>query len=61
MFYPFICPKCGNNETIEMKISEYTSVGHMCPECETEMKRDPQSLCCGMSIDLTGDFYRRCN
>lgn len=61
MFYPFICPKCGNEKTIEMRISEYTSEGHICSNCESEMIRDPKSLVCGMSVDSTGDFYRKCN
>ena len=61
MFYPFVCPECGQEETIEMRISEYTAEGHNCPKCNTEMKRDPKSLVCGMSVDKTGDFYRKCN
>ena len=61
MFYPFICPKCGREETISMRITEYTSEGHICPDCKMEMKRDPQSLACGMSVDKTGTFYRKCN
>ena len=61
MYYPFICPKCGQKETIEMRITEYSSEGHICSKCSAEMVRDPKSLVCGMSIDKTGDFYRRCN
>lgn len=61
MFYPFICPECGQEEAIEMRITEYVAEGHECPKCKTEMKRDPKSLVCGMSIDTTGDFYRKCN
>ena len=61
MFYDFICPKCDKKETIQMRITEYKAEGHLCPSCNTEMKRDPKSLCCGMSIDTTGDFYRKCN
>lgn len=61
MFYPFICPKCGREETISMRITEYIAEGHECPDCKAEMERDPKSLVCGMSIDTTGDFYRRCN
>lgn len=61
MFYPFICPKCGHEEEITMRITEYKADGHICPKCETEMKRDPKSLCCGMSVDTTGDFFRKCN
>ena len=61
MFYPFICPKCKHEQSISMKITEYVATGHKCEKCNTEMKRDPKSLCCGMSIDTTGDFYRKCN
>ena len=61
MFYPFECPKCGQMETIEMRISEYKSDGHYCSKCNTEMKRDPKSLVCAMSVDTSGDFYRKCN
>lgn len=61
MFYPFVCPKCGHEETISMRITEYVATGHECPKCQTEMERDPQSLCCGMSIDKTNSFFRRCN
>ena len=61
MFYPFICPECGHSETINMKITEYEAKGHLCPKCSAEMKRDPKSLVCGMSVDTTGDFYRKCN
>lgn len=61
MFYDFICPKCSKQETIQMRITEYKAEGHLCPACNTEMKRDPKDIVCGMSIDTTGDFYRRCN
>jgi Zn ribbon nucleic-acid-binding protein len=61
VFYPFICPKCGCEEIISMRITEYTSEGHECPKCKTEMKRDPKSLACGMSVDKTGTFFRKVN
>ena len=61
MFYPFICPECGHEETISMRISQYVAEGHLCSQCNTEMKRDPKSLVCGMSVDTTGDFFRKCN
>ena len=65
MNYPFLCgnKNCKNYNkivNIQMRITEYTP-HHLCPECKTEMKRDPQSLCCGMSIDKTNSFFRRCN
>ena len=59
MFYDFICPKCDKHETISMRITEYKAEGHLCPACNTEMKRDPKSLCCAMTVDKTGDFFKR--
>lgn len=59
MFYDFICPKCNNEETIEMRITEYRPDGHFCSNCKAEMKRDPKDMVCGMSIDKTGDFYKK--
>lgn len=40
MTYGFICPECGHKEKIEMPITKYTSEGHICPKCNSEMKRD---------------------
>ena len=60
MTYGFICHNCGRKENITMPITQYTSEGHFCPECNTEMKRDVSTIGC-MSIDKTGDFYRRVN
>lgn len=60
MTYGFICPNCGRKENITMPITQYTSEGHLCPECNTEMQRDVSTMGC-MSIDKTGDFYRRVN
>lgn len=60
MNYPFEC-SCGHKEIISMPIAEYTASGHFCPECGEEMYREIKSLVCGMSIDKTGDFYRKCN
>lgn len=61
MYYPFICPKCEHKEEISMKITEYVAEGHNCPECNTEMQREISSMAGAMSIDNTGDFYRRVN
>lgn len=60
MTYGFICHNCGRKEDITMPITQYTSEGHFCPECNTEMQRDVSTMGC-MSIDKTGDFYRRVN
>ena len=45
MTYGFICPNCGRKENITMPITQYTSEGHLCPECNTEMQRDVSTLC----------------
>ena len=58
MNYPFTCPKCGYHKDIEMKMSEYTSSGHLCDECNTEMKRDISSMTCAMFKDNTNTFYK---
>ena len=61
MNYPFECPKCNYSEIISMPIKEYTSSGHMCKNCGTEMTREVKSLICQCSIDTTNSFYRKCN
>ncbi len=55
MLYPFHCPKCGHKENINMKMTEYESDGHSCPECNTEMTRAIESMVCGYK-DTIG-FY----
>lgn len=61
MDYPFVCPNCGHDEIIPMPMSQYTSEGHMCKECNTEMVREVKSLVCQCSIDTTNSFYRKVN
>lgn len=61
MNYPFECPKCKEKETISMSMKDYTSVGHMCKSCGTEMVREISSLICSASIDKTNSFYRKIN
>ena len=61
MYYPFECKKCGHHEEISMPMSSYTASWHMCPKCGEEMTREVKSLVCGMSIDRSGDFYRKIN
>lgn len=61
MNYDFLCPNCGKKETIEMSLKEYHSDGHICKNCGSELKRDPKSLAGAISIDETGDFYRKVN
>ena len=59
MYYDFVCKNCGNKEVIEMKMSEYTSSGHLCPLCNEEMGREISSMKCGAFIDNTNTFYKR--
>ena len=63
MYYPFICPnpECGHSEELVMKMSEYTDKGHLCPLCQTGMKRDIKSMASAMVSDTTSSFYRRIN
>lgn len=42
-----------------MRITEYKAEGWNCPNCNAEMKRDPKSLVCGMTVDKTGDFFKK--
>lgn len=60
MNYPFEC-SCGHKEIISMPITQYTSEGHICPNCGAEMYREISSLICQCSVDKTGDFYRAVN
>lgn len=61
MKYDFVCPNCGANIIIEMSMKDYHADGHKCSKCGSELKRDPKSLASAMSIDETGDFYRKVN
>lgn len=44
-----------------MPIKEYHADNHFCPICGEEMDREISSLVCGMSVDRTGDFFRKVN
>lgn len=55
MEYKFVCPQCGKEHMIQMKMSEYKSEGHIC-ECGAELKRDPNSFCKNFSVNCSG-FY----
>ena len=37
--YEFDCPNCKAEYDIEMKMSEYTDLGHNCKSCSTGLKR----------------------
>lgn len=60
MHYLFICPKCKRKENIEMRMIDYTDLGHYCNNCGAEMQRDISSFT-AHSIDKTGTFYRKFN
>lgn len=61
MDYSFICPKCEKEETIEMRMSEYTSKGHMCKKCGTELVRNPESFCSNFQVNCDGFFGKSSN
>ena len=61
MIYPFECPNCKHLEHISMPITLYSSTGHICPKCGTEMVREVKSLVCSCSVDKTNTFYRKIN
>lgn len=61
MKYAFVCPNCDNKELIDMKICEYSALGHKCSECNNELVREISSLVCSTSIDKTNSFFRRNN
>lgn len=53
MRYKFKCPKCNKEHEINMPISQYTSEGHFCEECQTELVRDVS--------DYAGDAVWKCD
>lgn len=59
MTYKFICPKCGKQKEIDMRISEYTSKGHYC-DCGEELKRDVKDICSRFDTSKVTDFCGKC-
>lgn len=59
MDYKFICSKCGKEKEISMRISEYTSKGHMC-ECGTELKHDIKDIGCSFDTNKITGFLWKC-
>lgn len=55
MTYRFICPKCGRETELRMRIEEYQPDGHIC-ECGAELVRDPKDFCTNYSVSC-GGFY----
>jgi hypothetical protein len=58
--YKYHCNFCNLDEIIERKMSEYKPVEN-CLVCGKQMNRKVEDMSCGMSIDTTGDFYRKIN
>jgi predicted nucleic acid-binding Zn ribbon protein len=59
MDYKFICPKCGKQKEIQMKISEYTNKGHYC-ECGEELKRCVKDLGTTFDTSKISGFCGKC-
>lgn len=55
MIYKFICPKCGKEKEVSMRISEYHENGHIC-DCGAELERNMQDVASGYICNTTG-FY----
>ena len=55
-YYKFICPICGNEEEIQMPISEYTAKGHFCSKCDNELQRDVTDFCTSSKRNIPGFF-----
>ncbi len=56
MNYQFVCPECGNRETIAMPIAEYKADGHFCDKCGSELRRDIKDFCTISQRNVTGFF-----
>ena len=55
MIYRFVCPQCGKETELSMRIDEYTPDGHFC-DCGAELRRDPQDFCKSYAVSCDG-FY----
>ena len=56
MEYKFVCPKCNQDEIVNMRISEYTADGHVCKNCGAKLKRSVDSFCRSYSVKCDGFF-----
>jgi putative FmdB family regulatory protein len=55
--YNYICPKCGNNFSIDKDIDEYNP-HERCPSCGSEANRDmSKNYCNGNYIVNMSGFY----
>lgn len=59
MIYKFICPECGKEEEISMRISEYTAEGHKC-ECGVELIRDIRDFGTSFDTSKISGFCGKC-
>lgn len=60
MLYKFKCMKCGKEQTVEMKLSEYTSYNHICEDenCKGRLVRDISHYAGGAVWNTTGSYAR---
>jgi predicted nucleic acid-binding Zn ribbon protein len=56
--YTYKC-RCGNEIVITCSMRDYSPTAEC--ECGELAERKVEDLVCGMSIDTTGDFYRKIN
>lgn len=59
MRYKFVCTECNKAVEIEMKMSEYTSKGHIC-ECGNELTRDIKDIGCKFDTSKISGFCGKC-
>lgn len=52
--------KCGKEQTVEMKLSEYTSYNHICEDenCKGRLVRDISDYAGGAVWNTTGSYAR---
>lgn len=60
MRYKFICPKCGKQKEIDMKMSEYTNMGHYC-DCGKQLIRDVTDIGCNFDTSKISGFCGKCH
>ena len=57
--YIYKCNKCNKEISITCKMSDYSPTVQC--DCGKLAERKVEDLVCGLSIDTTGDFYRKTN
>jgi len=58
--YIYQCKNCNREITVTCKMSQYCPTA-ICDVCGESVERKVEDLVCGLSIDTTGDFYRKTN